>query len=422
MATPKGHIRKHGERYEIAVPVGRDPVTGRYRYAYESARDLKSAKQLREEMVGRIADGREPTVKATVAELLDRWLAVADLEFTTRVTYEGYIERVIRPVLGGMRLREVERRVDVLDGLYAGLRQCRRLCGGRKGLVDHRRLGRARRPDEDEPDHECDARCRPHRCRPLETSSILQIHSILRRAFKYAVKWQWMTQNPAQLATVPRHVTHVTDPPSPRDAARLVAAAAERSPELSLFVWLIMVTGARRGELCALRWRDIDFAEGELLIERSYATRRGTKVVKTTKTHQKRRLAMDDGTMEVLAGHRERSRKLAEQAGGVLTDDGYVFCRDGFGALPWLPDTVTRKVSAVAKEAGLDSTIKSLRHYNATQMLTGGIDLRTAAARLGHSGGGHITLKVYAHRTRPSDQRAAELLAQGLRAERYQDE
>ena len=57
-----------------------------------------------------------------------------------------------------------------------------------------------------------------------------------------------------------------------------------------------------------------------------------------------------------------------------------------------------------------------MRHYNATQqMLTGGIDLRTAAARLGHGGGGHMTLRVYAHRTRPSDQRAAEILARGLR-------
>ena len=127
----------------------------------------------------------------------------------------------------------------------------------------------------------------PHRCRPLETSSILQIHSILRRAFKYAVKWSWMTQNPAHLATVPRHVAHVT--------LRLADHGHRRSS----------------GELYALRWCDIGFAEGELLIERSYATRGGTKVIKTTKTHQKRRLAVDDGTVEVLAGHRERYRKLA---------------------------------------------------------------------------------------------------------------
>jgi site-specific recombinase XerD len=76
---------------------------------------------------------------------------------------------------------------------------------------------------------------------------------------------------------------------------------------------------------------------------------------------------------------------------------------------------VTKWVTTAAAEVGVDATIKSLLHYNATQMLTGGVDLRTAAARLGHSGGGHITLKVYAHRTRPSDQHAAELLARGLR-------
>jgi integrase len=176
-----------------------------------------------------------------------------------------------------------------------------------------------------------------------------------------------------------------------------------------------MVTGARRGELCALRWSDVDFAECDLLIERAYAIRKGTKVIKTTKTHQKRRLAVDDGSLELLAEHYERCRKRAEQAGGVLEENGYVFSRDGFGELPWIPDTVTHWVGAAAAEAGVDASIKSLRHYNATQMLTGGIDLRTAAARLGHSGGGHITLKVYAHRTRPSDQRAAEILARGLR-------
>jgi len=195
----------------------------------------------------------------------------------------------------------------------------------------------------------------------------------------------------------------------------LLKAAEKRSPDLAVFVWLVMVTGARRGELCSLRWTDIDAEQGDLLIERAYAVRQGSKVVKTTKTHQKRRLALDSGTLDQLAEHRERRTKRAESAGGELVEDGYVFSRDGLGELPWFPDTVTKWVTAAAAQAGVDATIKSLRHYNATQMLTGGIDLQTAAARLGHSGGGHITLKVYAHRTRPSDQRAAEILARGLR-------
>lgn len=119
--------------------------------------------------------------------------------------------------------------------------------------------------------------------------------------------------------------------------------------------------------------------------------------------------------MELLAEFQERCRKRAEQVGGAFAEDGYVFSRDGFGELPWIPNTVSVRFRQVAETAEVDATIKSLRHYNATQMLTGGIDLRTAAARLGHGSGGHMTLKVYAHRTRPSDQRAAELLARSLR-------
>jgi alkanesulfonate monooxygenase SsuD/methylene tetrahydromethanopterin reductase-like flavin-dependent oxidoreductase (luciferase family) len=65
---------------------------------------------------------------------------------------------VIRPVLGGMRLRELEVRVDILDVLYAELRRCRKLCGGKKGLVDRRPLGRARRSREHGPGHVCDER------------------------------------------------------------------------------------------------------------------------------------------------------------------------------------------------------------------------------------------------------------------------
>jgi hypothetical protein len=80
MPTPQGHIRKRGSSYEIVVPAGRDPVTGRYRYAYEKAASLEAAKKVRDEMLERIADGRDPATRATVGELLDRWLALAELE------------------------------------------------------------------------------------------------------------------------------------------------------------------------------------------------------------------------------------------------------------------------------------------------------------------------------------------------------
>jgi hypothetical protein len=99
MRTPRGHIRRHGNRYEIAVPVGRDPITKRYRYVYDSASTEEQAERRRAALIEQITQGRVPQARATVSDLIDRWLSVAELELITTVNYHSYIERVIRPVL-----------------------------------------------------------------------------------------------------------------------------------------------------------------------------------------------------------------------------------------------------------------------------------------------------------------------------------
>ena len=232
--TPRGHIRRRGSRCEIAVPVGRDPITKRYRYTYDYANTQEQAERRRLALIEQIAKGRAPLTRGTVNDLIDRWLGVAELELTTSVNYLSYIDRVIRPVLGGLQLREIQDRVEVLDELYAQLRRCRRLCGGRRGLVDHRPVGQGRRRPDGEPDHECDERCVPHRCRGASASAIHQIHAILHRAFGFGVKWRWMDRNPADLATRPRAARDDSDPPTPQDAARLLEAAEAYRPDLAL--------------------------------------------------------------------------------------------------------------------------------------------------------------------------------------------
>jgi integrase len=193
MRKPRGHIRPHGAGYEVAVSVGLDPITKRYRYLYEHAPTIEEAEAARDRLVAEMTAGRQPRTKATFGELLDKMLEVAGLDFTTRGMYQGYIERTIRPVLGGMQVRALEKRPDLLDSLYAALRRCRRLCGGRRGLVDHRPAGRGRRLEDGTPDHVCDARCRPHRCKPAEPATVAQIHAIIKGTFGYAVRWKWLS-------------------------------------------------------------------------------------------------------------------------------------------------------------------------------------------------------------------------------------
>ena len=89
MRTPRGHIRRRGNRYEIAVPVGRDPITKRYRYAYDSAGTEEEAERRRAALIEQITKGRVPQARATVSDLIDRWLSVAELELITAVNYES---------------------------------------------------------------------------------------------------------------------------------------------------------------------------------------------------------------------------------------------------------------------------------------------------------------------------------------------
>ncbi len=66
-----------------------------------------------------------------------------------------------------------------------------------------------------------------------------------------------MDPNPAEQATIPRYTHQEVAPPTPREVERFLTAAWERDPDLGTLLWVAMVTGARRGELCALRWTHV---------------------------------------------------------------------------------------------------------------------------------------------------------------------
>src|SRR5206468_1411118 len=113
-------------------------------------------------------------------------------------------------------------------------------------------------------------------------------------------------------------------PPSAEDAARLVREAW-KDPPWGVFVWLAMTTGARRAELCALRRRHLDIEGALLTIESGVSGNRASMREKDTKTHQKRRIALDEETVGVLRAHLERQNKDAVRVGVKLGRDAYLF-------------------------------------------------------------------------------------------------
>ena len=91
----------------------------------------------------------------------------------------------------------------------------------------------------------------------MRPSTIRGIHGILSGAFAAAQRWEWTDRNPAESAKPPTATRQPIPATSPEDVAKVIAEARSRSAALGLYLWLVVVTGARRGELCGLQGFDL---------------------------------------------------------------------------------------------------------------------------------------------------------------------
>ena len=402
----RGSIRVRGGSLQVRAYAGIDPVTGRDRYLSESIKGTdRPARRAAEKALARLqaqVDGQRSTESAvTLGYTLDEWLRTLDVEDSTRDGYSGYVERTIRPSLGHVPISRLSSRT--LEMFYAELRRCRSRCSQRQPSVDHRSAG----------EHSCvSAGCRPHECRPMAASTVRQVHAVLSGALGAAVRWDWLAVNPARGAQRPKQKSPMPDPPSPAEAARLVEGAFAVDVEWGTLVWLVMTTGMRRGEVCALRWSRIDLDAGIVDVRASYRLHHGVGVEKDTKTHQMRRIALDNEGVALLTEHKAACAQRLDELGIALDEDMYVFsaARSFDPTTPCSPNSVSSRYRNLARRLGIDTHIHALRHYSATELLTAGVDLRTVAGRLGHGGGGATTLRVYAAWVAASDRKAAEIL------------
>jgi integrase len=188
-------------------------------------------------------------------------------------------------------------------------------------------------------------------------------------AFATAKGWEWIAWNPAESAKPPAVTRRPLPATTPEDVAKVIAEGRKAHPVLALYLWLVAITGSRRGELCALQVRDVDLVNGVLHIAFNYIVVGGLRVRKDTKTHQDRYLAIDPVTCAMISEHLGTNRAELAAVGLELPDDAYVFSNDLMGARPWNPDWATHKASDLAAAAGVKLNIKGLRHYTASQLL-----------------------------------------------------
>lgn len=180
-------------------------------------------------------------------------------------------------------------------------------------------------------------------------------------------------------------------------------------------------SGARRGELLALRWSDVDLAAAAMTIRFSLEqTKEFGLRIKDTKGRNIRRIGLDPETVEVLMGVREKQDRSRLSFGADYRADlDLVFCQvDGSSIRP---DVVTKPARRLAKAAGLSHvSLHTMRHSHGSQLLGFGVPLPTVSKRLGHANV-NVTATIYAHALPTDEAGAAAIWAQGMKAARESD-
>jgi integrase len=197
----------------------------------------------------------------------------------------------------------------------------------------------------------------------------------------------------------------------------LLLEAAGAHWALPIILELCAATGARRGEVMALRWSDIQ--SGKASISRSLTQTKSVLDFKTPKNGRPRIVALPHSALTALDDHRQKQATYRTQFGPDYRVDLDLIVANPDGT-PLRPDSISATVSALFRRLKLPkgASLHSLRHTHGSHLLAAGMELTAVSARLGHSST-YVTATVYAHVLAGRDEEAARVWEQfqGRRAD-----
>lgn len=240
--------------------------------------------------------------------------------------------------------------------------------------------------------------------RPLSAKTVRNIAGVLSSAFSRAIRWGLISSNPVTNSEPPRVKRHHGIALTPAQQATVFDVAS--GPWcMAAFLEVAAALGARRGEVLALRWSDLQ--DGRVTIARSVTQTKQGLEFKGTKSERPRVVKVPESTLASLDAHRRRQDEFRRQFGPDYRADLNLIFANADGT-PLKPDSISAVVSLLFRRLKLPkgASLHSLRHTHTSHLLASGVPLPVVSARLGHSSV-RVTAEIYAHMLTGQDDEAA---------------
>jgi integrase len=322
------------------------------------------AKAYLDSIVGNVRDGSwSPDKPITVEQLLlEHWLPAQEsvgLRPTTIAQYQMVARSWIVPHIGGIKVASLT--PAMVNGMTTALKKSGP--NGRRGLSDR---------------------------------STQMAVGLLKAACQWAVRDdnRLIGRNPIGSMRRPRAMRTEMKVWDAAETKQFLAATAN---DRVAFAWALALTrGLRRGEICGLRWSDVHFEDGYLLVVRTRIQVRGQAKESAPKTSAgKRSIPLDPKLITILRTHKARQAEEKLAAGSLYEDSGFLFA-DELGRA-YHPDTLSDWFDAKVSASGLPRIrFHDTRHTAATLLVAGGTPIKVVSDLLGHASI-NITLEYYSH-------------------------
>jgi integrase len=359
----KGHVTERSPgKWAIVIDLYDEDGTRRRKWHTFHTTSKRKAEEECARLITLIKFGNyvEPT-KQTVAEFLDEWLEFIKPTVAPK-THERYAEilqKGMAPLLTGVTLAKLK--TDKIDAAFS------------KAPTEGRRDGKG----------------------GLSPRTVHHMRRVLIKVLNQAVTWDRLTKNPALATTSPKVERKKMLAYDAGQTAVLIEAM--RPTRIFIPTLLAVMCGLRRGEILALRWRNVELGDNlrQISIAESAEQTKGGVRYKEPKSGRARTVSLSTTVLAELKTH--RAKQAEEQLRLGLRPDGESFVVAQVDGSPIQPRSLTHEwVRLIGKTTLPRIRFHDLRHTHASQMLAAGVHPKVASERLGHSTIG-ITLDLYSH-------------------------